>query len=92
MVYYTRDNFNIYLKLIIIESLIYRDFVIDPPTLNPEILFIESKLISHEDISFISTNIGKFINIPHIPLIKKIEGKDLGLRGTIDHALEFLYS
>ncbi len=62
------------------------------PTLNPEILFIESKLISHEDISFISTNIGKFINIPHIPLIKKIEGKDLGLRGTIDHALEFLYS
>ena len=30
MVYYTIDNFNIYLKLIIIESLIYRDFVIVP--------------------------------------------------------------
>ena len=36
MVYYTIDNSNIYLKLIVIESLIYRDFVIYPKMKNKQ--------------------------------------------------------
>lgn len=62
------------------------------PTLNPEILFIECKLITQEEIKLINSHIEKFINKAHIPLIRKIESKDLGLNGTIAHALEFLYS
>ncbi len=37
MVYYTLDNPNVYLKLIIIESLIYRDFVIVPKIIRNEL-------------------------------------------------------
>lgn len=61
------------------------------PTLNPEILFIECKLISHEDINNIYSILEKFIDKVHIPNIIKMESKDSGLLGTIDHALEFLY-
>ena len=62
------------------------------PTLNPEILFIDCKLITYEEIKLINSRIEKLISKAHLPLIKKIESKDLGLNGTITHALEFLYS
>ena len=61
------------------------------PTLNPEILFIECKLISHEEIYEINSLLETFIDKMHLPVITKMESKDLGLLGTIDHALEFLY-
>ena len=62
------------------------------PTLNPEILFIDCKLITYEEIKLINSRIEKLISKAHLPFIKKIESKDLGLNGTITHALEFLYS
>ncbi len=62
------------------------------PTLNPEILFIDCKLITYEEIKLINSRIEKLISKAHLPLIKKIESKDLGLNGTRTHALDFLYS
>ncbi len=66
MVYYTIDNFNIYLKLIIIESLIYRDFVIDPDSASfPVMMLTFLAMIAGIVIPF--TSFGRSVDLTALP-------------------------